>query len=121
MHDLGDAEQKSGVEGGFAEDFIDVVAGARNLAGQPAYAALVFLQLLCDELSDMDFRVPAHVFCFGKALFSPAWTKFRLGRNGAKENRELFVEARGSGKDPHHKQESSRQSVSVSAFMSGVP
>ena len=71
MHDLGDAEQKGGIEGGFAEYFIDVVAGAGNLAGQPAYATLVLFQLLCDELSDMDFRVPAHVYCFGKALFSP--------------------------------------------------
>ena len=54
LHDLGDAQQQGAVEGGFAEDFIDVVAGAGNLAGEPAHAALVAFQLHLDEVADVD-------------------------------------------------------------------
>ena len=54
LHDFGDAQQQGAVEGGFAEDFIDVVAGAGDLPGQPAHAALVAFQLRLDEVADVD-------------------------------------------------------------------
>ncbi len=53
LHDFGDAQQQGAVEGGFVEDFIDMVAGAGNLAGEPAHTALVAFQLLLDEAADM--------------------------------------------------------------------
>ena len=53
LHGFGDAEEEGGVKGGFVEDFIDMVAGAGNLAGQPAHAALVAFQLLLNEVADM--------------------------------------------------------------------
>lgn len=54
LHDFGDAQEQGAVEGGLAEDFIDVVAGAGNLPGQPAHAALVVFQLRLDEVADVD-------------------------------------------------------------------
>lgn len=53
VHYLGDAKQEGGVEGGFVEDLIDVVSCAGNLAGQPAYAALVAPELHLDEVPDV--------------------------------------------------------------------
>lgn len=54
MHHLGDAEQERGIKRDFLEDFIDVVSGAGNLAGEPAHAALVASELCLDEVPDVD-------------------------------------------------------------------
>lgn len=54
LQGFGDAQQQSAVNGRFAEDFIDVVAGAGDLPGQPAHAAFVPSQLLLDEAPDVD-------------------------------------------------------------------
>ena len=65
LHGFGDAQQQGAVDRGFPEDFIDVVAGAGNLPGQPAHAALVLLELLLDEVPDVD--VPRNcLVCFHK-------------------------------------------------------
>ena len=54
LHGFGDTEHQVAVQRGFVEDLIDVVAGASDLARQPAHAALVGFQLGLDEMSDMD-------------------------------------------------------------------
>jgi len=54
LHGFGDAQQEGAVYRGFAEDFIDVVAGAGDLPGQPAHAALVPFELFLDEVPDVD-------------------------------------------------------------------
>ena len=54
LHGFGDAQQQGAVDRGLTEDFIDVVAGAGNLPGQPAHAALVAFQLRLDEVPDVD-------------------------------------------------------------------
>ena len=54
LHGFGDAEQQVRIERGLAEHLVDMVAGAANLARQPTCAALVFAQLLVDELPDVD-------------------------------------------------------------------
>ena len=65
LHSLGDAQQQGAVEGRPAEDFIDVVAGAGNLPGQPAHTALVAFELRLDEMADVD--VPRiDLVCFHK-------------------------------------------------------
>ena len=68
LHGFGDSQYQIAVEGGFVEDFVDIVAGAMDFACQPAHAALVFAQLLVDELPDMDVAfVGFHClgFCLG--------------------------------------------------------
>lgn len=98
LHDFGDAQQQGAVDGGFAEDFIDVVAGAGNLPGQPTRATLVAFQLRLDKAADVD-----------------------VSRIGAlcshKKNRELFVEARGSGKTHTTNKKAHGLIVSVSTFL----
>ena len=54
MHGFGDAEQQICIERGLAEHLVDMVAGTANLTRQPTCAALVFAQLLVDELPDVD-------------------------------------------------------------------
>ena len=54
LHYFGDAEQECGIKRVFLEDFIDMVAGAWNLAGEPAHAALVAPELLLDEVPDVE-------------------------------------------------------------------
>ena len=54
MHGFGDAEQQICIERGLAEHLVEMVAAAMDFARQPAHAALVFAQLLSDEISDVD-------------------------------------------------------------------
>lgn len=54
LHHNGDAEQQLGIQRWPFEELIDMVAGARDLPRKPAHAALVFLQLFLDELTDVD-------------------------------------------------------------------
>jgi len=93
LHDFGDAQKQGAVEGGFAEDFIDVVAGAGNLPGQPARATLVAFQLRLDEAADVDvsriYAVCSHkkprTFCL----------RSRLGKNLLPQTRKPTVKNRG--------------------------
>ena len=54
MHGFGDSQYQIAVEGGFVEDFVDIVAGAMDFTRQPTHAAVVGLQLLVDEVPDVD-------------------------------------------------------------------
>ena len=68
MHGFGDAEQQVCIERGFAEHLVEMVAGAMDFARQPSHAALIFAQLLVDEVADVDVAfVGFHClgFCLG--------------------------------------------------------
>jgi hypothetical protein len=53
-HGDGDFENQVGIERMLIEDFVDMVAGARYLLGQPTYATLVSFQLSLYEMSNVD-------------------------------------------------------------------
>ena len=80
MHGLGDFQDEVAVEGRLVEDFIDMVAGAMDFARQPTCAALVFVQLLADKVSNMDmafFGFHCLAFCLGFGFFTIWATKKR--------------------------------------------
>ncbi len=60
MHGFGDAEDEVAVQGRLVENLVDMVARASNLAGQPAGAALVGLELSLDEIPDVDAALCLH-------------------------------------------------------------
>ena len=69
LHGSGDFQNQIAVERGFIENLIDVVSGAMDLTRQPTHAALVFLQLLMDKMSDVDVAfVGSHCLGLGLAL-----------------------------------------------------
>ena len=63
IHCIGDAENEVAFQGGLAEDFVNVVAGAADFACQPAGAALVGLQLRLDEVPNVNT-----IYCFFHAM-----------------------------------------------------
>ena len=70
VHDNGNLEDQVAFERGLVEDFVDMVAGTANLAGQPACAALVDFELRLDEVPDVEVAfVGFH--CLGLFSASP--------------------------------------------------
>ena len=60
MHGFGDAEDEVAVQGRLVENLVDMIARAANLAGQPAGAALVGLELSLNKVPDVDAAVVFH-------------------------------------------------------------
>jgi len=54
VHSFGDSQNQIAIQGRLVENLVDIVTGAMDFARQPAHAALVFAQLLVDEVADVD-------------------------------------------------------------------